>query len=146
MTRGGSPRFRRIVVQSEMKLEQENQEPILNPSWDEVEAALLSIHPKEKSYFTLTNAKGSYVQVAGARLRLIIEHRRKSLFGFKHVVFGRTLADPERTSINYSGGAISLNRNEILSIDDAITIFRAFYGGKKFPDSYLVRNVTDEQK
>lgn len=129
-----------------MKLEQENQRPISNPTWEDVESALLSIHPKENSYFTLTNKKGSYVQTAGARLRLILEHRQKSLFGFKHVVLGKPPINEEKISINYSGGAITLNRNEILTVDDAISVFKAFYNAENIPESYLTRDVTDEQK
>ena len=118
----------------------------MNPTWEDVESALRSIHPKENSYFILTNKKGNYVQTAGARLRLIIEHRQKSMLGFKHVVFGQSPVDEERISINYSGGAIALNKNEILSLDDALIIFKTFYDSDKFPESYLTRDVTDEQK
>jgi hypothetical protein len=129
-----------------MKLEQENHEPILNATWSDVESALLSIHPKNHSFIILSNKKGSYVQTAGARLRLIIEHRQKSIFGFKHIVFGNPPENSERISINYSGGAISLNRSEILTVDDAISIFRAFFEGKEVPEKYLTRDVTNSKR
>ncbi len=129
-----------------MKLEQEKYDPISNPTWNDVETALNSIDPKENSFFILANKNGSYVQTAGARLRVIVEYRKKSLFGFKHVVLGKPSKKTERTSINYSGGIIALDRNEILTIKDAIEIFEEFYNSNEIPVSYVTRDITEEQK
>ena len=68
------------------------------------------------------------------------------MFGFEHCVLGNSPSDPERISVNYSGGAIALNRNEILTIDDAVAIFKQFYESSSIPTGYLRRDVTDEQR
>ena len=129
-----------------MKLEQEKYDPTSNPTWETVESALNSINPKENSFFVLSNKKGSYVQVAGARLRVIIEYRKKSFFSFSHFVFGKPSDKTDDTSINYSGGIIQLKQNEVLTIKDAINIFKSFYHSSEFPENYVKRDITEEMK
>jgi len=128
-----------------MRLEQESQPPLSNPDWQEVESALRAINPKGRSFFILSDARGSYVQAAGARLRLIVEHRQTSFWRFRHYVLGRAPERAGRISVNYSGGAIALHRNEVLTIEDAIAIFRCFYETDEVPEAYVKRDVTAEQ-
>ncbi|MDD2367052.1 MAG: protein-tyrosine phosphatase family protein [Desulfuromonadaceae bacterium] len=55
------------------RLEGDNFEPVDNPSWEEVDKAISSPHPKDRCYFSLNNVDTrSYVQLAGARLRLAL--------------------------------------------------------------------------
>jgi hypothetical protein len=88
------------------------------------------------------NENGDYVQTAGARLRLIVEYRRVCGNLFQHFVIGWNSQDQRERSINYSGGAIRLQTNEILNISKAKEIFEHFYSFGTIPDGFLLRNVT----
>ena len=128
-------------------LERENCPAISEPSWAQIEEALVEINPQKSSFVILSRTRSSYVQAAGARLRLIIEMRRKKLLGFAHYVLGAGHNCTEQlTSINYSGGAIALFPSEILTVDDAKEAFRSFFDSGEIPARFCLRDVTDEQK
>ena len=127
-----------------MYLNQEGHETWLNISWDAVEGALTQIHPRKRSFFTLSAEDGSYVQTAGARLRLIVEYRQIVDEGFEHYILGKPSEGQEkRSAINYSGGGIQLLRNEILTVKDATAIFRAFFYFQNIPEHYQLRDITN---
>ena len=127
-----------------MYLDQEGRETWFNISWEEVENALAQVHPRERSFFSLSAEDGSYVQTAGARLRLIVEHRRIVDEGFEHYVIGKSSEGQEKHSVvNYSGGGIQLFRNEVLTIKDATAIFRTFFHLQSLPEQYQRREITN---
>lgn len=128
-----------------MRLEQENRPPIAAPCWQDVEGALKAIHPKDRSFFILSRGS-DYVQTAGARLRLTIEHRVTRFFGFSHFRLGREPISDEEISLNYSGGPIAVRRTEILSLDDCLVAFRCFFETGSMPDGYARRDITADFK
>src|SRR4051812_34895394 len=107
-------------VSRTLKLETESANPIQNPSFEVVERVVSAISPRSPSFFILSDNSGSYVQVAGARLRLTVEYRQVTPFGFRHFVLGRPPLAETEMSINYTGGAIRLRTSEILSLPRAI--------------------------
>ena len=125
-------------------LQVEGQPPIASPSIEVVHELLGRIHPRGPSFFVLTRSDGSYLQCAGARLRLIVELRRITGSSFEHFVLGRSPASTEVTSINYSGGAIALRRHEILALSEATDIFAEFYRTGDAPSAFLRRDTTSE--
>ncbi len=128
-------------------LERENHPSISEPSWSQVEEALSGIHPRKSSFVILGDSSKGYIQAAGARLRLIIELRKKKMFGFAHYVLGRSHDDTEQlTSINYSGGSIALFPSEIFSADDAKEAFRALFDSSPLPARFHLRDVTEEHR
>jgi hypothetical protein len=133
-------------LNSEWILEQEGRKPIPDPTTDQIEDQLSKINPRNRSFFTLSHRDGSYVQTAGASLRLIVEYRRVTSEAFTHVVLGRRAGDNGEISVNYSGGAIALLRKEILSIDEAIIVFKHFLETKSVPPEYHQRDVTDNHQ
>lgn len=110
---------------------------IENPTLETVLENLNEINPRVKSFFILTNDSGDFVQCAGAKLRLTLEYKRLQ----KLNVLGLDKENKEGISINYSGGAISLQRNEVLTINDAIKVFENFYKTGNVPNSYILRQV-----
>jgi hypothetical protein len=123
-----------------MLFEQEGQPPISNPSWEDVASSLSSINPRERSFFVLSGKSG-YVQVAGAKLRLTIEHRKKGLFSSAHYRLGRAPVSSEEIDINYSGGAITVRKSEVLSLDDALKVLRSYFDHGVVPDDYVSREL-----
>jgi hypothetical protein len=112
---------------------------IKNPTLELITKHLNEINPRFKSFFILTNDLGDFVQCAGAKLRLTIEFRH---FNDLNVI-GSDKPKKEEISINYSGGAITIQRNEVLTINDAIKIFETFYNTGNIPDDYLLRKVSE---
>lgn len=127
-----------------LRFEQEGEEPIDAAHLESVLARIRQIHPKTRSFFSLTAPDGSYVQGAGAPLRLILEWRNASLQPAEQYVLGRPGREERWTSINYSGGAISLRMAEILSISDAERVAAQFFQDQTVPADYTLRDVTDE--
>ena len=125
-----------------MLFEQENAPPVKNPTWEDIESALLGIHPKMRSFFVLSGRK-SYVQAAGAKLRLTIEYRAKKLFSHRHFRVGREPLSEEEVSLNYSGGAIRVRKSEVLTLEDCLSVFRAFFESGQVRGSYHLRELDD---
>ena len=72
-----------------MIFSEHNREDVEDPTLDYIKDRLRKLSPKGPGYFALTSADGSYVQTAGARLKLVIEHRQSSGPGFEHYILGR---------------------------------------------------------
>ena len=126
-----------------LTFEVDGRQPQLRPSLEDVEKALNSISPRGPSYFTLTDQTGSYVQVAGARLRLTIEYRNNTRFGFRHFVLGDHDRPTKMNSINSTAGIISVQTNEILALSSAIEVFQAFFASGSVPSRFLLRETTE---
>jgi hypothetical protein len=127
---------------SEFLLEQEGQAAQRVSSFDQVEAALMSIHPWSRSFVILRHDAGGYVQAAGARLRLSVEYREVQGDSFRHFVLGRRTADTRRSAINCNVGPISIFRHEVLSVTDSIAVFRSFFAERSVPAVYALRECT----
>jgi hypothetical protein len=129
---------------TEITFEWEDGETVLSPTWESIEEALPMITPRGPGFFILSRPDGSYVQTAGARLRLIVEYRKILGSGqFAHYVLGKHIeAAPKQTQINASIGVLNLMNNEILTVKDAIAIFREFYLEGTVPGTYILHDVT----
>ena len=126
-----------------MLLEHQGGVPKQAASFEDVETALSALHPTRMSFMSLTAGDGSYVQVAGAKLRLTIEARRVQADGsFRHVVLGRPSGPTEEISINYIGGPVTVLRREVLSLTDATLVCRTFFESHTLPVAYVLRDTT----
>ena len=125
-----------------LKFEGEGAQPVADPAIEEIVAAVSRISPRGPSYFILSDDTGSYVQVAGARLRLTVEYRSNSRFGFRHFVLGREGRPETMSSVNYSGGAISLQLREILSLPAALEVLRTLFLTGDVPAAFHRRETT----
>jgi hypothetical protein len=126
-----------------LTLEQHNGPTLIDPSWSAVEAALRSVHPRDRGYFTLSGDETGYVQAAGARLRMICEWRRLAADGsFQHVVLGHPDRPEELTSITTATGVIQLRANEVLTLDVVLGVFKQFFERGVVPEGLALRDVT----
>ena len=120
-----------------------------NPDWNRIDISLKLIDPLIKSFFILTNDLGSYIQCAGSKDRLTIELREcENQNSFKHFVIGKgentSPLNTIWTQIDCRVGPIRIHDNEVLTIKDAIDLFRAFFNDEKIPLTYKKRNVTKQ--
>ena len=120
-----------------------NRADICNPTRDYVGGRLNCITPAGPGFFSLTSDDGSYVQTAGARLKLVIEYRKSEADSFRHYILGRKdVSDRSTRQINSAVGQISLLANEVLDVDDAIDVFGHFLEYGAVPSQYELRDDT----
>ncbi len=125
------------------RIEGDKQAAVDDPSVEEVEALLDTLHPKERCFFSLTDTRtGSYVQVAGARRRLTVEARQCTRTGFTHSVLGRRPRNAKGAHINCRVGPIHLVRSQVLTLDDAKRVFRQFLETGGIPPGYELEDVS----
>jgi|SRR5436190_7285818 len=129
---------------SNFELQIEEQPPVRNPSRDAVMEALAQLHPKGPSFVVLTRDDGSYVQTAGARLRLTVEYRQMLAPGFRHYTLGKSPTDTRPTSINCRCGPIHCHMSESMTLSDAQAIFTEFHSSGRVPDGFVLRDRTSE--
>jgi hypothetical protein len=131
------------VEERTLRLDVDGRATSAAPSFVDVQNALNDISPLGPSHFNLSDQTGSYVQAAGARLRLSIEYRKVHRFGFRHFVLG----DPNRpttpNSINSTAGIIKLQTNEILTLVAALEVFREFFETGTVPARFVLHETTD---
>jgi hypothetical protein len=114
-----------------------------DPRFDLIAESIQQINLRGPSFLVLTNQSGSYVQAAGARLRLTVEYRQVTPFGFRHFVLGRSPEQTKEVGINYTGGTIRVMANEVLTVRDAVDVFRSFHESGTAPPAFVRRETTD---
>lgn len=127
---------------SELRLEQEGIAPVSNPTWQQVESALLAIDPATRSFFVLGGENG-YVQTAGAASRLTVEYRTVGPDSDIHYRLGREPLAENLVVLSYSGGDIRVRESEILAIGDCLLIFQMYFEHGRVPDEYHLRQLDE---
>ena len=124
--------------------QQQNHPTISNVRLELVVESLAKIHHLHRSFFTLSREQdGSYVQCAGSKKRLTIEARTySSKTVFTHIVFGRGETSKTKVLIACDCGPLSVFAHEVLTLEDAILVFTAFFQGQEFPSGYVQRDCT----
>ena len=121
----------------------ENSVDIQDPADAVIAAALRTITPHGPGFFALTADDGSYVQTAGARMKLCVEYRRQTSEGYTHYVLGYSKSnDHSSRQINSSVGFINLLAHEILDSNDATEIFCHFMHYNGVPKRFTLRDDT----
>jgi hypothetical protein len=131
---------------SNFELQVENEPTVLRPTREAVVEALAQLHPQGPSFVVLSREDGSYVQTAGAKLRLTVEYRKMLPSGFRHYTLGKNPADPRPTSINCRCGPIHCQMSESMTLTDAQAVFEEFYSSGRVPDGFMLRERTSEDK
>lgn len=135
-----------MITGRRFHLEQEGRTPVQDPTLNEVNRALAGIHPRGPSYFILSDESGSYVQAAGAHLRLTVELREATADSFRHFVVGSGPHSEKQTSIACMPGPITVFENEVLDLEKAVVVFSHFFTGSALPSSFVLRDVTDKHR
>lgn len=130
-------------MKPDFSLEVEGAPPKSNPTGDGIEGALRLIHPRGPSFFILSDRGGSYVQAAGARLKLTVEWRKQSAAGFAHYVLGRKESSSRAQEvIGGTAGPITVFLHEVLDVEEAVSIFRGFFLKGRPPEAFALRDDT----
>lgn len=123
------------------ELQLEDRAAIQNPTREEIVEALAQLHPKGPSFVILTREDGSYVQTAGAKLRLTVECREMMPQGFRHYTLGKNPPDTRPTYINCRCGPIHCQMSESMTLTDAQAIFTEFQSTGQLPDEFVRREM-----
>ncbi|MGJ8683061.1 MAG: hypothetical protein ACSHWW_00460 [Nonlabens sp.] len=97
-------------------------------------------------FLIVTKENGDYVQCIRDNEKIIVEYRKHDDYGFKHYVIGNKILKKHlKTSwviLNTSSGIISVQKDEILKIEEVIFLFKEFYDFSSIPKSFNLRNIT----
>ncbi len=127
----------------ELTLDREGHSPICPASFAEIQAALDQIDPNTQSFVILSQSDGSYLQTAGSRLRLTLEYRQVIAdSAFKHYVLGHQPISEKIEHIQCHVGPIQVRKHEVLTLRDAVDVFRSYFESRTIPRDYLLRDVT----
>ena len=129
---------------SNFELQMEDRPPVPRPSRDAVIDALAQLDPRGPSFVVLSRDDGSYVQTAGAKLRLTVEYRQMLPTGFRHYTLGKSPADERPTYINCRCGPINCHMSESMTLSDAQIILTEFLASGRVPDGFVLRDRTSE--
>ncbi|MFP4164630.1 MAG: hypothetical protein ACLFQB_08720 [Chitinispirillaceae bacterium] len=125
------------------RFEGDNMKPVDNPDMAEMLSLLDTLHPTDRCFFSLAEVStGSYVQAAGARLRLTVEARLCEKGGFRHYVLGTNPRNERTAYINCRVGPIHVMQSQMLVLDDARKIFARFLKRAELIKSYDLQDVT----
>lgn len=109
-----------------------------------MENTVNNLGPAGHRFAILSREDGSYIQIGGASLRLMMEYREvDATGGFRHFVLGKPATLFKEVSITMPGGVIRLKSNELLTRTQALEVFTAFWNAQPIPDSYTLRETTD---
>lgn len=127
-----------------MLLEVEGKRPKQVREFAKVEAALRELTASgPHSFASLTRQDGSYVQVAGGKQKCLIEKR--NIIDSTH--WRAYHAEPALPSgeiqvLNFGGGQMTMTVDEVFSVGDVVSVWRAFFEAEPFPAGIMWRDVT----
>ena len=127
-----------------MLLEAEAQQPIRDPSEEQIRETVLGLRLGKTSFVSLSDVAGNYVQVAGSRPWCVIEHRQ--LEPLKHERAFQETPMPkyqDGAKLRTGAGDISMKHDEWFLLKDAAEIFVAFYRGNANPPHVKWRSMGD---
>lgn len=126
-----------------MKLEIENCPVITDVGQAEIKKRLKKLRSYgPSSYGCITDAEGNYIQVAGGRVTCFIERydaKQKKLYRGYHSISSTNFDDG--TILSFSGGNVSLQKDEWFNMDDVIEVFLSFSQCLDFPDGIHWREI-----
>lgn len=127
-----------------MLLEVENKKPEQVQDFPKIEEALRGLKSYgPQSYASLTKPDGSYLQVAGGGVTCIVEMRDKpSDRHWRAHLDAAKVPFKEQQTLMFGGGHMAMEPDEILFIEDVVTIFKAFFESKSFPRDIKWRDMS----
>jgi hypothetical protein len=101
---------------------------------------LNKLDPKKNSFYILEHDNGNYVQCGGSKMACTVEFRiYDGPKKYKHFVVGHADGSKGTASVKMSGGGVSVQKGEVLTVVDAAELFDLFFAGKKLPKKYALR-------
>ncbi|MEJ2001640.1 MAG: hypothetical protein P8X51_15830 [Maritimibacter sp.] len=128
-----------------MLLEVEGKRPEQVREFAKVEAALRELDAiSPHSFASLTRQDGSYVQVAGGKQLCLVEKRdlgENTHWRAYHAEMSPSSGVSQ--VLKFGGGQMTMAEDEVFTIDDVISIWRAFFETKPFPAGIMWRDMTE---
>ncbi|WP_175748873.1 hypothetical protein [Burkholderia pyrrocinia] len=117
-----------------MKFEIEGEAEVLSPTPRQITRALKSLRSYGKSsYASLTDASGSYVQVAGGGVSCMIERFDFAAHRWRAFHDKPSPVRPDGTILVVRAGNISMRSDEWFMTDQVVEVFLAFLNGVPYP-------------
>lgn len=128
-----------------MLLEVEGKRPEQVREFAKVELALKELEATgPHSFASLTRQDGSYVQVAGGKHQCVVEKRDVSDNTHWRAYHSETCSPSDAEHIlSFGGGQMTMAKEEIFSIDEVISVWRAFFEASSFPPGMEWRDMTE---
>lgn len=126
-----------------MQLETQNKPVIAEPTASQIRRRIRSLKSYgPSSYASLTDAAGSYVQVAGGGVTCMVEwFNAKTGKWFRAFHDHPSLVYPDGTILSFGAGEIPMQADEWFLYEQVSDIFIAFVTGTPFPDGVQWRAV-----
>lgn len=127
-----------------MRLEVEKQAPVEDATVADVRAVIPKLRSYgPSSYASLTDAQGSYLQVAGGGVTCMLEWRdAPNRRHFRAHLDAPSKVFPDGTILAFSGGEVKLLADEWLAAPLVEAVFLAFLEGKPLPDAIKWRDIS----
>jgi len=131
-------------------LQVEGRSSILDPTDEQIATALRGLNSTNPSFAILELPDKSYVQCAGAANRLTVEWRTYSGSNFKHFVGGkrtnaaRGMFSRGTTAIQTSATRVLVRNDQVLTQEDALAVFVAFWHGQPLTGLLRWTDVTSK--
>ncbi|MCA8271614.1 hypothetical protein LGN17_03640 [Burkholderia sp. AU30280] len=117
-----------------MKLNIEGKAEVIAPTPRQITHALKSLRSYGKySYASLTDASGSYVQVAGGGVSCMIERFDSAAQRWRAFHDKPSPVRPDGTILVFRAGNISMRSDEWFMADQVVEVFLAFLNGAPYP-------------
>jgi hypothetical protein len=127
------------VTQPRLFLVVGNADPVPDPSWALVEAAVRDVRPGHS--VALVNADRTHIRADGARSRYTIVFYETA--NSPAVVIGRRPGGQRRGKATLSDRRVLVSRLEWWGVD-GIAVFRAFHEGQSLADAFALRDPRTE--
>lgn len=127
-----------------MRLEVEKAPFMENVTGKRVRSAIMALRSYGPSSFaSLTDAHGSYLQVAGGGVTCMLEYRdNASGLHFRAYKDEASKVFPDGTSLVFGGGEIRLAADEWFTAQEVADVFSSFLRTGELPTSVKWRDVT----
>ncbi|MGN7981909.1 hypothetical protein [Burkholderia sp. 22313] len=117
-----------------MKFEIEGKAEIISPTPRQITRSLQSLRSYGKSsYASLTDARGSYVQVAGGGASCMIERYEFDVQRWRAFHDKPSPVCPDGTVLVFRAGSIPMRSDEWFMADQVAEVFLAFFNGVPYP-------------
>jgi hypothetical protein len=128
----------------QMTLEGEGLASVVEPTEDQVRAAVLGLNRLGTSFVSITDETGGYVQAAGSRPWCVLERRR--IEPFRHDRAFQDTPVPkynDGAKIRTGAGEITLKSDEWFLLKDAAEVFVAFLHREAGPPEVQWRSLNE---
>lgn len=125
-----------------MIFKRENTKDIQNPSAKQVAASLSKLSGSKRSYSSLTDSDGSFIQMAGGGFSCCVELKESNLL-CRATQSKKIVPWNEVTILATTAGEFKLDPHEYFSIGQVLELFICFLESKPYPSNIKWVDIGD---